>query len=284
MNTRAITQISLIVLSLTTAIAPAKSSSQGFQPQARVTQSGGYLSAQSRRGVNLEALPSGFHLFREISSTTDPNKWYLVLEKRGNGIVGFRYKYRTDLSYCFRGTVNGRSITDAKSAKPIIGSLRETWEFYENINFDLNNFQKVSLENIQSDIDFQQRLYECRRLLAEAPTSAVNAWTDFFFYRLYPQMQGEKLEPSQTQLQQEWVAIRRAIADKIRWTPRDCEQPPESNGYDVVNYNPNEVADAVFYARHPELNGRKIRPGETNLAREWSGIQRRLPEFVCDNP
>jgi len=25
--------------------------------------------------------------------------------------------------------------------------------FYENINFDLNNFQKVSLENIQSDVD-----------------------------------------------------------------------------------------------------------------------------------
>ncbi|EDX70858.1 hypothetical protein MC7420_147 [Coleofasciculus chthonoplastes PCC 7420] len=52
----------------------------------------------------------------------------------------------------------------------------------------------------------------------------------------------------------------------------------------MVNYSPNEVADAVFYARHPELKGRKIRPGETNLAREWSAIQNRLPEFICYNP
>jgi len=57
----------------------------------------------------------------------------------------------------------------------------------------------------------------------------------------------------------------------------------ESDGYDVVNYSPNEVADAVFYARHPELNERKIRPGETTLAREWNAIQNRLPEFVCYN-
>lgn len=279
MNTRAITQLSLIVLSLTTAIAPAHSSRQTFPTQPRVAQSEAYLLAQSRGGVNLDALPSGFHFFRDIS---DDQK-YLILEKRGNLVVGYGYKYQTDLNRCFRGTANGRSVTNADSATPL-ASLRESWEFTENINVNLNNYQKVPLENIQSDIDFQQRLYECRRLLAAAPPSAVNAWTDFFFYRLYPQMQGEKLQPSQTQLQQEWVAIRRAIADKIRWTPRDCEQPPESDGYDVVNYSPNQVADAVFYARHPELNGRKIRPGETNLAREWNAIQNRLPEFVCYNP
>lgn len=283
MNTRAITQLSLIVLSLTTAIAPAKSSRQTFPTQPRVAQSEGYLSAQSGRGVNLDALSSGFHLVREISNTADRNKQYIILEKRGNLVVGYSYFYPSDNVSCFRGTANGRSVTDATSATPL-ASLRESWEFTENINVNLNNYQKVPLENIQSDIDFQQRLYECRRLLAEAPSSAVNAWTDFFFYRLYPQMQGEKLEPSQTQLQQEWVAIRRAIADKVRWTSRECEQPPESNGYDVFNYSPNEVADAVFYARHPELNERKIRPGETNLAREWSAIQSRLPEFVCYNP
>lgn len=280
MNTRAITQLSLIVLSLTTAIAPAKSSSQGFQAQARIAQSEGYLLAQSGGGVNLDALPSGFHFFRDISD--DQN--YLILQKRGNLVVGYAYKYQTELSYCYRGTANGSFITDAASAKPIVNSVRESWEFDENDNIDLNNYKKIPLENIQSNIDFQQILYECRRLLAEAPSSAVNAWTDFFFYRLYPQMQGEKLEPSQTQLQQEWVAIRRAIADKVRWTSRECEQPPDSDGYDVVNYNPNEVADAVFYARHPELNERKISPGETNLAREWSAIQSRLPEFVCYNP
>ncbi len=34
------------------------------------------------------------------------------------------------------------------------------------------------------------------------------------------------------------------------------------------------MADRIFNERHPELGGRKIRPYETELAREWAQIRR----------
>jgi hypothetical protein len=39
-------------------------------------------------------------------------------------------------------------------------------------------------------------------------------------------------------------------------------------------------ADRIFFERHPELAGSKIRPGETSLAREWQEI--RQCEAVVD--
>jgi len=35
----------------------------------------------------------------------------------------------------------------------------------------------------------------------------------------------------------------------------------------------NWLIDVVFHTRHPELNGRRIRPGEQALAKEWSAIR-----------
>jgi hypothetical protein len=40
--------------------------------------------------------------------------------------------------------------------------------------------------------------------------------------------------------------------------------------------NCEAIADYIFYSRYPELQGRKIQPGETQLAREWLSIKRRV--------
>jgi hypothetical protein len=40
----------------------------------------------------------------------------------------------------------------------------------------------------------------------------------------------------------------------------------------LVSDELNQVADAIFYARHPELSGRKIGSNQTRLANEWLRI------------
>ncbi|MFW6359982.1 MAG: hypothetical protein ACOC0N_12320, partial [Chroococcales cyanobacterium] len=87
----------------------------------------------------------------------------------------------------------------------------------------------------------------------------------------------------QTLYRKEWLAIRQVIPDMIAWTEIQCGAAAESGQYEytVVNYDADAIADAVFYARHPELKGRKIRPGETDLANEWSAIRRNLVFDFC---
>lgn len=43
---------------------------------------------------------------------------------------------------------------------------------------------------------------------------------------------------------------------------------------DSVEAEIDAYADRIFFERHPELAGSKIRPGERSLAREWQEIRR----------
>jgi hypothetical protein len=58
-------------------------------------------------------------------------------------------------------------------------------------------------------------------------------------------------------------AVRSAIAEGLRET--------------------NELTNLVFFARHPEMNGRRIAPHETELAEEWKSIRDRVvgPELAA---
>jgi hypothetical protein len=40
--------------------------------------------------------------------------------------------------------------------------------------------------------------------------------------------------------------------------------------------DPNKLTNAIFFARHPERNGARIRPDETSLAAEWRQIRDRI--------
>src|SRR6266404_337980 len=40
--------------------------------------------------------------------------------------------------------------------------------------------------------------------------------------------------------------------------------------------NENKIADAVFFNRHPERNGRRLAPGESALVQEWVQIRDQL--------
>jgi hypothetical protein len=54
-------------------------------------------------------------------------------------------------------------------------------------------------------------------------------------------------------------------------------------------HDPNKLADAVFYKRHPEMQGRRIATGETALIEEWKSILRdvvtpKLPGRTTSGP
>lgn len=97
---------------------------------------------------------------------------------------------------------------------------------------------------------------------------SVNTWTNSLFYALHPYMRNQKIQSYQTLYQKEWLAINRVIKNNTKLV---CNFSGSEGYYDFVGYI-QDVADAVFYARHPELNGRKIRAGEYELAREWRSI------------
>ena len=54
-----------------------------------------------------------------------------------------------------------------------------------------------------------------------------------------------------------------------------CYADDVTYDYDLKDYGETITAliDAVFYASHPELKGRKLRPSETHLIREWNAIK-----------
>jgi hypothetical protein len=116
--------------------------------------------------------------------------------------------------------------------------------------------------------------------LASVPTSVLDQHTDSYFGDIHPEMRDRKIQAHQTQYQKEWLAIREALRTRMTYA-RVCWK--DGYDYDVENYGEALMAitDAVFYARHPELLGRKIGSGETDLIQEWNSIWRSFPPDNC---
>lgn len=120
--------------------------------------------------------------------------------------------------------------------------------------------------------------------LATVPTDELNQTTDGYFGFVRPEMRGKKIQPSQTLYQKEWLAIREVMQNRLVWMELPvCYADPGTYGYEVENYGETVEAltNAVFYARHTELVGRLIRPGETALIEEWKAIKRKFPPSLC---
>ena len=111
----------------------------------------------------------------------------------------------------------------------------------------------------------------------------IDDWTDTLFYRANPQLSGRKIRTDETEYIREWNAIQRIVPDLLvydnnicgdtGWILESYDYISLDEGKGLVSEELNQVADAIFYARHPELSGRKIRPDETQLANEWSRIR-----------
>jgi hypothetical protein len=122
------------------------------------------------------------------------------------------------------------------------------------------------------------------QVLASVPASVLDQSTDSYFWNVHPEMLNRSIQPNQTQYKKEWLAIREVLKDRLVWMVLPyCYAEPGTYGYEVEDYGETVTAltDVVFYARHPELNGRKIRPGETALVEEWNAIARMFPPSLC---
>ncbi|CAN1213211.1 hypothetical protein TUMEXPCC7403_23600 [Tumidithrix helvetica PCC 7403] len=95
---------------------------------------------------------------------------------------------------------------------------------------------------------------------------AIDIFTDRFFYQANPNMQGLKIQLEDVSHQRQWNAIRLVVRSHIKQF--DC------GNFFVGSYD--DVADAIFYARNPWLNGRAIRSSEYDLAQEWKSIRAKL--------
>jgi len=120
--------------------------------------------------------------------------------------------------------------------------------------------------------------------LASVPASVLDQYTDSYFWNVNPEMLNRSIQPYQTQYKKEWLAIREVLNNQLVWMQLPlCYAEPGEYGYEVEDYGETVTAltDAVFYTRHPGLNGRKIRPEETALVEEWKAITRMFPPSLC---
>ena len=112
----------------------------------------------------------------------------------------------------------------------------------------------------------------------------INEWTDNFFYSANPQLSRRKIGSNETEYIREWNAIQRIVpdilvymynecADNLLWLLEEYDDESPTDGRLLISEDLDKVADAIFYARNPELGYRRIRPGETRLANEWSRIR-----------
>jgi hypothetical protein len=96
--------------------------------------------------------------------------------------------------------------------------------------------------------------------LASVPAPIVDRFTDSYFWTINPEMLNRSIQPHQTQYKKEWLAIREIFRDRLTWMQLPlCYAEPGEYGYEIKDYGEAMTAltDAVFYARHPELNGRR---------------------------
>jgi hypothetical protein len=118
-----------------------------------------------------------------------------------------------------------------------------------------------------------------------APEKAIDELTDFSFNQVHLHLNRRKIRSDETQYIKEWAAIKKVVSDDNLVDEKKCfesldyewrlSQYDEQGRKELLFSSPvlNKVADAVFYARHPELGYRKVPPGETRLALEWSKIR-----------
>ena len=87
----------------------------------------------------------------------------------------------------------------------------------------------------------------------------------------------------------DWGFVRRS-ADELAFEPETLEiegptvtigGPPSKTKIELDilldalakgTTDPNKLADIIFFRRHPELGGRKIKKGENKLIQEWNSL------------
>lgn len=124
---------------------------------------------------------------------------------------------------------------------------------------------------------------------AESRQQAVDRLTDFFFYKVNPQLNNRKLQPGDRDYIREWQRLRAAIEPRVKPAREVCNSPgPEDIGWEFTAINGQTyeqtydlLADTVFYSRHPQRTGQQIPKSDRISISEWSAIRRYMYISNC---
>ncbi len=117
---------------------------------------------------------------------------------------------------------------------------------------------------------------------------AVNIVTDSLFSHVHPERHGRKLQANEYEHIREWQAIHKVLDQGIleykkKPPNKACENLdwayPSNQTRDVAI--DEKLADAVFYVRHPERQGRSIGPNETAAIQEWKKLKKAMFDDSC---
>ena len=134
----------------------------------------------------------------------------------------------------------------------------------------------------------------------------ISYWADYFFYLVRPEMRDKKIQVSQTLYRREKTGIRQVVRQVFScscyWSRRNYYLIKKHIPKDRQNKRfwqwdyywlrnddywfdglYSDFTDAVFYARHPELNRDKSNFKNMNLATEWMFIRQHLVSFDLEN-
>lgn len=116
----------------------------------------------------------------------------------------------------------------------------------------------------------------------------ISYWTNYFFDRVRPEMRGKKIKLSQTIYRQEKTALRRVVRQVLlcscereninsELTNKDKLDSPKKNYFFDGFYD--DLTDAIFYARHPEITNRESKLKDITLFTEWTFIRQYFLDF-----
>lgn len=120
--------------------------------------------------------------------------------------------------------------------------------------------------------------------MAETRTESVDSVTDWLFYNVNPQLNRRKIGPNEHTYVREWNVIRQVINEGLVFeaknrSSRSCL--PEwyfPNNDEALK---DRLADAIFYNRHPEMRGQKLRATDTTMIRKWRSIRNAMGVAYC---
>ncbi|MEO1623082.1 MAG: serine/threonine-protein kinase, partial [Cyanobacteria bacterium J06632_3] len=187
--------------------------------------------------------------------------------------------------------------TDDKSSR--VDSPEENSATSSESQQSSNKTRAERIDDIADDI-FAERHPELNgRKIQAGETALIAEWekiraceavVDFIYYENNPELNGQRISTGDSRAQQEWNAIRSGVAG-CRTQTNSSSGSASSSGSSSNSSSSgssanttgqsgktrsekiDDMADAIFYRRHPELNGRAIRANETSLSREWASIR-----------
>jgi hypothetical protein len=121
----------------------------------------------------------------------------------------------------------------------------------------------------------------------------IDYWTDYFFYLIRPELKEEKIKLSDYLYRREKTEIRQVIREVLLcscyryqknyylWKQEDIWVKEDRDFWERFY---SALTDAVFYARHPELDNIKARQKIMNLSTEWIFIRQSFTTFEIDPP